>query len=154
MYSPETFMDALKIPTWNSLFNGDSWISLENLWQKEVAALGWKPNDRLRLVAAYKDPTDGSYKPYVFRGSDYDLGKGLAATGALPGVFAPVKIGDKSLVDGGLYHFNPVLPGETQPSIVLRLNRVTEMPTRLQFPWVFSRLVKANCRHWLSVSCI
>ncbi len=142
-YDPATLTDALQVPNLDQLALSPSWVSLEKLWGKEVSKLGWQFPDNLRLLAAHKNPVTGEYEPRVLTNQNASLGTGLAATGAHEFLFQPVKVGNEYLVDGGHVHLNPVLPettGDTKPAIVIRLNRVTEMPNELKWPNVLFQL--------------
>lgn len=101
--NPLLFASAVTMPDPISFVVGWSILSLEKPWKQAVEQLGLKPNDRLRIVAADAE----THESVAFEGIDYDLGKALAATGALPTVFLPVRHGDRFLIDGAAAHRNP-----------------------------------------------
>ncbi len=163
MFDPQTYMQSFNLPTPDNPVPR-AMFSLKNLWEQDVQKLGWKPNERLQLVSSYKAASTDSYQPYLFRGTNYKLGPALAATGGYEPVFSGVRLaetqldakggmtglhaelpGDTILEDGGKFHLNPIFPtAAAKPEIVIRLNRVKEIPDRLEFPHILFNPIGEN----------
>ncbi len=90
-------------------------VSLEHPWLEKVKELNLKPNDHLQIWAY--DPVHS--EPVLFKGTNYDLAKALAATGAYPNVFAAVMHDGNALIDGGFYKANTD-EFSSNPSLVLK----------------------------------
>jgi len=91
--------------------------------QEMVDRLGLKPNKQLQIVAC----DFFSKEPFLFTGEDYSLAKAMTASCALPTVLRPVWHQGKLLVDGAVYHYNPV-EFSRQPAIVFTFRAATEQP--------------------------
>jgi len=88
-----------------------------------VDRLGLKPNKQLQIVAC----DFFTKEPYLFSGDDYDLAKAMTASCALPSVLRPVWYDGKLLVDGAVYHYNPV-DFSREPAIVFTFRAASEQP--------------------------
>lgn len=122
--NPLLLANAVVMPDLPSFLVGWSFLSLEKPWQESVAALGIKPNKRLKIVAC----DARTRKAIVFAGTDYNLGTALSASGALPGVFLPVQHRDALLIDGAAYHRNPD-EFSRAPAIISALGFAKTWPT-------------------------
>ncbi len=101
--NPLLLASAVTVPDMRSFLVGMSFLSLEKPWEEAVERLGLTPNDRLRIVAC----DARTKKPVLFEGTDYKLHAALSASGALPGVFLPVRYQGMLLEDGACFHRNP-----------------------------------------------
>ena len=121
--NPLLMASAIVWPDLLSFLHGKSFLSLEGPWQESVKKLDIKANERLRIVAC-----DGATKkPVLFEGEGYDLGTALAASGAFPGVFLPVRFQGMLLEDGACFHRNPD-QFCTDPAVVSSLGFATRLP--------------------------
>jgi hypothetical protein len=123
LYDPARLVASLVVPDFMQLLISRSWVSLEPGWQKLVEELELVPSDKLQLIAF--DPMAAA--PVIFKGTGYPLHKGIAASGSVPDVFAPVRHDGRLLVDGAFYHYNPTEFCQA-PAIVVRLLRATRWP--------------------------
>ena len=127
--NPLLMASAIVVPDLPSFMHGMSFLSLEGPWQESVKKLDIKPNERLRIVAC-----DGATKkPVLFEGEGYNLGTALAASGAFPGVFLPVRYQGMLLEDGACFHRNPD-QFCTEPAVVSSLGFATKWPKEMLDP--------------------
>ncbi|HNB21766.1 MAG TPA: patatin-like phospholipase family protein [Candidatus Melainabacteria bacterium] len=127
--NPLLLASAVTVPDMKSFLVGMSFLSLEKPWEETVERLGLTPNERLRILAC----DARSKKSVLFQGTDYKLHTALSASGALPGVFLPVLLDDKLLIDGAAYHRNPDEFCETT-AIISALGFAKRLSLELQDP--------------------
>lgn len=130
MIDPALWMSAFRVPNVMQWLVSQSFTSLEGPWRQQVEHYGLRPNDQLQILA--HDVRNG--RPVLFRGTDYDLAKAIAASGSVPGAFVPVEHEGSLLVDGALYHYNPTVFSQA-PAIVVRLGRAKQWPTEPLTPF-------------------
>jgi NTE family protein len=117
-----------------------------------------------RLTAGYNDPTDFSKLPIPFAcvatnivdNSEHDfhdgrLAQAMRASMAIPAVFAPVKVGDKVLVDGGLRNNYPAdLAREMGADIIIGVTVQGEPRTADDLgstASILGQIVDVNCKN-------
>ncbi len=131
-WNPASWLSCLRGADPLSLAVG-GWFSLEPFMRQLVARYKLKPNSRLRILTC--DLL--RHEPVVFEGTDYDLARALAASGAVPGVFQPLwqmKNGRLMLlVDGAVYHYNPTEFNCGQ-AIVSKFRPATDLPGDWETP--------------------
>lgn len=129
--NPTVLLKTLSFPDPVSFAVGGM-LDLTVTMREMVERLNLKTNDRLKIVAC----DIFTHEPHLFSG-DFDLAKAITASCALPSVLRPVwHVEDgamKLLVDGAVYHYNPVDFCEGE-AIVSSFKPATQMPAEVQLP--------------------
>lgn len=130
--NPHYLLQGMRIADPLSLMIGGG-FSLRPYMEELVERYNLKPNDKLRILAC----NFFDHEPVIFEGTDYDLAKALAASGAVPGLFQPVwhfaKGRNMLLVDGAIYHYNPT-EFSSGLTIVSKFRPASELPTEWELP--------------------
>lgn len=130
--NPTMIMKTLSFPDPISFAVGGM-LDLTGPMLEMVNRLNLKPNNNLQIVSC----DILTHEPYLFAGESYDLAKAITASCALPTVLRPVwhteDGGMKLLVDGAVYHYNPIdfCSGE---AIVSSFKPASQMPAEIELP--------------------
>lgn len=129
--NPTILMHTLTFPDPVSFAVGGM-LDLTKPMIEMVERLKLKPNDNLQIVAC----DILTHEPHLFKGDSYDLAKAITASCALPSVLRPVWHNDegmKLLVDGAVYHYNPIDFCEGE-AIVSSFRPASKMPEAIELP--------------------